>query len=214
MAIRNRNRIPNQFSECGSNPRRAGIAAFVVLNEHGRAELAAAGKPALNRQLKAALADTIPAIALPRRWRYLDALPLNAQGKTTHAELLALLESPQSRPTLPPMTLLRQDVHNVLIEMRIDADLLYFDGHFDSAPVLPGVAQLDWAIALGRRHFSLPPVFSAVHALKFQQIIAPGSTIMLELQHEPSKGALHFRLYSDAGQHASGRVVFSEAANA
>jgi acyl-coenzyme A synthetase/AMP-(fatty) acid ligase/3-hydroxymyristoyl/3-hydroxydecanoyl-(acyl carrier protein) dehydratase len=194
-----------------SESRRAGIAAFVILSEAGRAELAAAGKPALNRQLKAALADTVAAIALPRRWRYLDALPLNAQGKTTQAELLALLAPP--RPIMPRLTVVRQDVHNVLLEMRIDADLLYFDGHFDSTPVLPGVAQLNWAITLGRRYFALPQVFSAVHALKFQQIIAPGSTIMLELQYEPSKGALHFRLYSDAGQHASGRIVFGEAGN-
>ena len=189
-----------------SKAMRAGIAAFVVLTDSGRAELAASGKPALNRQLKSVLADTVAAIALPRRWRYLDALPMNAQGKTTQAELLALLTPP--RPIMPGISLLRQDVYNVLLSLRIDADLLYFDGHFDGTPVLPGVAQLNWAIGLGRRYFPLPPVFTAVHALKFQQIISPGSDIMLELQHEPSKNALHFRLYSDAGPHASGRIVF------
>ncbi|RXZ36909.1 AMP-binding protein [Oxalobacteraceae bacterium CAVE-383] len=198
----------------GAKSMRAGIAAFIVLSASGRAELEAAGKPALNRQLKIALAGAVPAIALPRRWRYLDALPQNAQGKTTQAELLALLAPPHPppppRPILPGISLLRQDVYNVLLALRIDADLLYFDGHFDGTPVLPGVAQLNWAITLGRRYFRLPPVFAAVHALKFQQIIAPGSSIMLELQHEPSKGALHFRLYSDAGPHASGRIVFIE----
>jgi 3-hydroxymyristoyl/3-hydroxydecanoyl-(acyl carrier protein) dehydratase len=191
-----------------SDSARTGIVAFVVLSDSGRAELATAGKQALSKQLKAILSDTVTAIALPRRWRYLDALPLNAQGKTTQAELLALLTPPH--PTMPDIALLRQDVQNVLLELRIGADLLYFDGHFNAAPVLPGVAQLNWAITLGRRYFRLPPVFSAVHALKFQQIITPDSVIMLELQHEPSKGALHFRLYSPAGQHASGRIVFSD----
>jgi acyl-CoA synthetase (AMP-forming)/AMP-acid ligase II len=191
----------------GDSPR-SGIVAFVVLSDSGRAELAAAGKQALGKQLKAILADTVTAIALPRRWRYLDALPLNAQGKTTQAELMALLTPP--RPVMPTIALLRQDVQNVLLELHIGADLLYFDGHFNAAPVLPGVAQLNWAITLGRRYFKLPPVFSAVHALKFQQIIAPDSVIMMELQHEPSKGTLHFRLYSPAGQHASGRIVFSD----
>jgi hypothetical protein len=56
----------------------------------------------------------------------------------------------------------------------------------------------------------LPPVFNAVHALKFQHIITPESSIVLELQHEPSKAALHFRLHSAAGQHASGRIVFAQ----
>jgi acyl-CoA synthetase (AMP-forming)/AMP-acid ligase II len=198
---------PAVASKSSDSPR-TGIVAFVVLSDSGRAELVAAGKQALNKQLKAVLSDTVTAIALPRRWRYLDALPLNAQGKTTQAELIALLMPP--RPTMPGIVLLRQDGQNVLLELRIDADLLYFDGHFNAAPILPGVAQLNWAITLGRRYFRLPPVFSAVHALKFQQIIAPGSIIMLELQHEPSKGTLHFRLYSPAGPHASGRIVFSD----
>jgi hypothetical protein len=34
---------------------------------------------------------------------------------------------------------------------------------------------------------------------------------MLELQHEPSKASLHFRMYSASGQHASGRIVFAHA---
>jgi acyl-CoA synthetase (AMP-forming)/AMP-acid ligase II/3-hydroxymyristoyl/3-hydroxydecanoyl-(acyl carrier protein) dehydratase len=201
---------------------RAGIAAFVVLSDSGRIALAAGGKAALNRQLKAVLAGAVAAIALPRRWRYLDALPLNAQGKTTQAELLGLLAAPQQKPSLRPacpirpamphIAVLRQDSQSVLLELRIDADLIYFDGHFDDAPVLPGVAQLNWAMILGRRYFTLPPLFSAVHTLKFQQIIVPDSTVMLELQHEPSKAALHFRLYSDAGQHSSGRISFREAA--
>jgi 3-hydroxymyristoyl/3-hydroxydecanoyl-(acyl carrier protein) dehydratase len=97
----------------------------------------------------------------------------------------------------------------VELALRISAELLYFDGHFDAAPILPGIAQLDWAIAFGRRYFDLPPVFSAVHALKFQQVIQPGACVMLELQHDPSQGSLRFRLHSAAGQHASGRIVFT-----
>ncbi|HWZ48508.1 MAG TPA: AMP-binding protein [Herbaspirillum sp.] len=192
-------------------PRRAGLIAFVVLSDSGHAALAAAGKLALNRQLKAALSDTVEAIALPRSWRYLNALPLDAQGKTTQTALLALLNAPAPRPTMPNITLCRQDARHVVLELHIPADLLYFDGHFDTQPILPGVAQLNWAIVLGHRYFDLPPVFKTVHTLKFQKIITPDSTVMLELQHEPSKAALHFRLYSAAGQHASGRIVFAHA---
>jgi acyl-CoA synthetase (AMP-forming)/AMP-acid ligase II/3-hydroxymyristoyl/3-hydroxydecanoyl-(acyl carrier protein) dehydratase len=191
--------------------RRAGIAALVVPSAAGRALLADAGKLALNRQLKTALADSIEAIALPRSWRYLDALPVNAQGKTTQAELLALLEPAAVRPTMPGVLLLHRAAQDVTLELQIDAGLLYFDGHFDNAPILPGVAQLDWAIAFGRRYFDLPPRFSAVHALKFQQVIPPDSTVTLELRHDPAKGSLGFRLHSAAGQHASGRIVFAPA---
>lgn len=68
------------------------LAAVVVPTDAGRALMQADGKPALNAQLRAALSTMVEPVALPRRWRYTDQLPVNAQGKTTLAALVALLE--------------------------------------------------------------------------------------------------------------------------
>jgi acyl-coenzyme A synthetase/AMP-(fatty) acid ligase len=68
---------------------RSKLAAFMVLAPAGRAVLDAEGKVALNGRLRAVLADTVDAVALPRRWRYLDRMPEDAQGKTTQAALVA-----------------------------------------------------------------------------------------------------------------------------
>ncbi|MET0320970.1 MAG: AMP-binding protein [Duganella sp.] len=68
------------------------LAAFVVPSAAGHAVLAAGGKLALDRRLRAALAPALDPVALPRRWRYVDRMPVDAQGKTTHAALQALLE--------------------------------------------------------------------------------------------------------------------------
>jgi acyl-coenzyme A synthetase/AMP-(fatty) acid ligase/3-hydroxymyristoyl/3-hydroxydecanoyl-(acyl carrier protein) dehydratase len=201
-----------------SDQTRTGMAAFVVLSDSGRAILSGDGKPALDRQLRAVLAATVEAIALPRRWRYPDRLPLNAQGKTTQAALAALLTPPPARPTMPEIVSLQcgadDDPQRVELTLRIPADLLYFDGHFGDTPILPGVVQLDWAIAFGRRYFDMPPLFGGVHALKFQQVIAPESTVMLELRYDAAKTSLSFRMHSAAGQHASGRIAFAPAVQA
>jgi acyl-coenzyme A synthetase/AMP-(fatty) acid ligase/3-hydroxymyristoyl/3-hydroxydecanoyl-(acyl carrier protein) dehydratase len=193
--------------------RRGQLAGVVVLSTQGQAQLAAGGKLAMNRALRALLAGVAEAVALPRRWRYPASLPLNAQGKTTHAALLALFGSaPQAplaeRPRQPLLRELERGPGKVLLELTVPADLLYFDGHFPNAPVLPGVAQLDWAIRYGRRYFDLPPDFRDVAALKFQQVIRPGAVVHLELQHDPVKASLQFRYLSAAGQHASGRIAF------
>lgn len=211
------------------------LAAFAVLTEAGSALLAQQGKLALNRRLRSALAGVAEAVALPRRWRYLDALPVNAQGKVTRAALLALLEPLEpdyaphtanepapapampwnaawdARPRAPQVLSAERGERSVSLQLGILVDLLYFEGHFPVAPILPGVAQLDWAIAFGRNYFPLPPVFREVAALKFQQVIVPGATVTLELQHDTVKGSLQFRYLSDAGQHASGRVLFAPA---
>ncbi|WP_041743244.1 AMP-binding protein [Collimonas fungivorans] len=189
------------------------IAAFVVLSASGSEMLAAQGKLALNRLLREGIAHAVEAIALPRSWRYLDALPVNAQGKTTRADLLALLEpaagaGPAPAPRKPGERLLEQEPQRVLLELTVPADLLYFNGHFEGAPILPGVVQLDWAISYGRRYFALAPHFLGMLGLKFQRAITPGMVVQLELLHDLQKSSLAFRLFSVAGQHASGRITF------
>ena len=192
--------------------RRDRLAAFVVPSAEGWQMLDASGKHLLNSVLREHLAQAVERVALPRSWRYLDALPVNAQGKTTHAELHALLDEPASVANiLPHRRLLERDAQRVLFELVAPADLLYFDGHFAGAPVLPGVVQVDWAIALGREVFDLPPVFRAIHALKFQQVIRPDIAFSAELLYDSPKSSLVFRYYSAAGQHASGRLVFGAA---
>jgi acyl-CoA synthetase (AMP-forming)/AMP-acid ligase II/3-hydroxymyristoyl/3-hydroxydecanoyl-(acyl carrier protein) dehydratase len=188
---------------------RQALAAFVVLTAAGQALLEADGRAALNKRLRALLAGAVEAVALPRRWRYLDQMPVNAQGKTSHAQLLALLdEEAGPRPRLPAVRVLESAPERVLLELTVPADLLYFDGHFTVAPVLPGVVQVDWAIFYGRSHFDLAPAFRAINALKFQQMIRPGRPLQLELVHDRAKGSLNFRYISEAGAHASGRILF------
>jgi 3-hydroxymyristoyl/3-hydroxydecanoyl-(acyl carrier protein) dehydratase len=188
--------------------RRQRIAAFVVPSHEGRRMLEEIGKLAFNRLLGDTLSGTVERIALPRSWRYLDAMPLNAQGKTTHADLAALLDDMPERRTLPHQRLLEKDVSRAVFELTAPSDLLYFDGHFPNAPILPGVVQIDWAIAFGRQCFGLPPVFKGIHALKFQRVIQPELPVTLELVHEPLKSSLTFRFSSRNGQHASGRLLF------
>src|SRR5471030_679961 len=197
------------------------LAAFIVPTASARALLQVEGKLALNARLRAVLAGVVEAVALPRRWRYLDQMPVNTQGKTTLAALLALLDDDgrgtsiaAPRPRLPHLRELEREAagqpQRVLLELTAPAKLLYFDGHFTDAPILPGVVQLEWAIHYGRQYFNLPPQFRAVHALKFQQVILPDSPVQLELLHDAQKGNLQFRYVSESGQHASGRVMFGD----
>ena len=181
------------------------LAAFIVLSKQGKSLLASQGKLAMNSHLKNLLVDAIEPVALPRRWRYLYQMPLNAQGKTTYAMLQALLDS---RPRLPHLRVLQKDVQRVELEIIAPTNLLYFDGHFTQVSILPGVVQLDWAISYGREYFDLAPRFHAVNALKFQRVIGANQPITLELIHDAQKGSLNFRYFSAAGQHASGRVLF------
>jgi acyl-CoA synthetase (AMP-forming)/AMP-acid ligase II len=191
--------------------RRQRVAAFVVPSENGRRKLAAAGKLVVNRALRDFLSQSIEAAGLPRIWRYLDALPVDAQGKTTYAELTALLGRGSSRPTKPRRRLMEKTTHRAVFELSAPGDLVYFDGHFPDRPILAGVVQVEWVIRYGRECFDLPPIFRAIHGLKFHRVIPPETPFILELVHHPDKSSLSFKINSHLGTHASGRVLFGAA---
>ncbi|HEU4340784.1 MAG TPA: AMP-binding protein [Candidatus Binatia bacterium] len=188
--------------------RRQRVAVFIVPSDEGRKKLARLGKLAFNRLLRAELAAAVDPVGLPRIWRYLEALPVNAQGKTTQVALRALLDGETACPKRPLERLIMKGAERAVFELTAPRDLLYFEGHFASVPILPGVVQLDWVIFYGRQCFDLPPVFRGLHALKFHRVIPPESPFTLELVHEPAKSCLSFNITSPAGHHASGRVLF------
>lgn len=179
------------------------LGAVVVPSAEGWALLQRQGKRALNERLRSALLEHVERVALPRRWRYVCALPVNAQGKSTEALLAALF-----RPTLPAAQWGPRDASSAIVQLDISAELAAFDGHFPGQPILPGVAQVDWAIHFARECFALPARFLRLDALKFQRPVRPGTMVELALQWQADAAVLGFRYSSAEGVHASGRIVF------
>jgi len=196
-------------------PHAARPAAVVALSAAGRAKLARIGKPALVAELRALLLAAVDRVALPRRWRFVEALPANAQGKSTEALLGALFAaSADARPLRPQPTWRVVEPARAQASIELDAALKVFDGHFPGAPILPGVAQVDWAIAFARERFEMPPRFVRMDALKFSQPALPGMQVELDLQWNAATGTLQFEYRSGAGRHSTGRIVFAGAEGA
>lgn len=66
------------------------VFAVVELNTFGKLALNAKKKRAVNLQFKKHLANFFEQPLLPRRWRYVDAMPNDSQGKVPHEKLVAL----------------------------------------------------------------------------------------------------------------------------
>jgi acyl-coenzyme A synthetase/AMP-(fatty) acid ligase len=69
------------------------LALVVELTEAGQQLLAISGKHALNQQIKQALASRFETVLLPRRFRYVQSMPFNAQGKLPRQQLELLFLS-------------------------------------------------------------------------------------------------------------------------
>ncbi len=181
------------------------LAAVVVLNMEGNRELEEKGKLAIVNDLRKSLEASVDPIAIPRHWRFVDAMPVDSQGKTSQRAMAELF-----RLSLPSSRILQLTEDSAMLELRVNKDLVVFDGHFSQhAAVVPGVALIDWAIKNGRTLFALHPRFVRIEALKFQQVIRPDTDVNLDIQWNEPKGMLMFRYESQHGAHASGRILFS-----
>jgi 3-hydroxymyristoyl/3-hydroxydecanoyl-(acyl carrier protein) dehydratase len=200
------------------------LGMVVILTDAGKHKKETMGKALFDRHLRTLLRDRLEALALPRRWRYVDALPMNPMGKTTQHDLQQLFA-----PHLPKVTPLRggdlsteldrptksrcpQDPQgqDVCLQLQLAPDIIWFEGHFPHLPVLPGVVQIDWAAHFGRLHFNLDATRTPVTrmmGLKFQHLIRPGDTLRLDLSWRADKRELEFTYRLDEKICSRGTLV-------
>jgi 3-hydroxymyristoyl/3-hydroxydecanoyl-(acyl carrier protein) dehydratase len=69
-------------------------------------------------------------------------------------------------------------------ELCVPAALGWFEGHFPDHPVLPGVAQIGWAIFFAREAFHFTSDPPSIERAKFHNPIRPEQSLSLELQRD------------------------------
>ncbi|MFU2326489.1 AMP-binding protein [Pseudomonas sp. NFX98] len=190
---------------------RASLGALLVLSDAGLHALRNQGRRTLTDQLRQHLSQHCEALALPRRWRLLRQMPLNAQGKLPQTDVEALLLAP--RPKAPEVLEQTETEGEWSLQLAVPPDLAYFSGHFPTAPVLPGVVQVEWALNLGQQLMNLPEKFAGMEVLKFQQLVRPGDEVQLHLRFDPVRSKLYFAYRNETATCSSGRILL-EAAHA
>ena len=183
------------------------IVAAVVLSEAGRARLRSLGKMRFDRWMRQCLSTSLDLIAIPRRWRYVSALPYTAMSKLTTASIVQLFE----RQALPPFAVSAQATtpNEMVLTLALCDCMQAFDGHFPQAAVLPGVSQVDWALRLAQRYFYIEGRFSSFRQLKFQRILCPDDEVSLTLRFFPEKKEVRFAYSSKHGVHSQGQALFA-----
>lgn len=95
-----------------------------------------------------------------------------------------------------------------LIELFINEDIAWFDGHFPEQPVLPGVVQVDWAGKWSKALFSPKGLFYSLSNIKFKTPILPQQKLSLELLYNQTKGHIKFHYFHEERSFSSGIFKF------
>ncbi len=158
------------------------VAAVVIASDRGHEVLEIRGRRAFARALCDDLMANWDPILHPRLWRVVDALPVDARGKVSQELLRPLFEAVQAEPR-------QSDRPRIIEEQRgegsaewlceVPADLECFAGHFPGIPVVPGVVQLDWVMALLAGLRGAAPRLRRIELVKFMTPLVPGDRFRL-----------------------------------
>ena len=107
-------------------------------------------------------------------------------------------------PTLPLIETEAKEGNSVVLSLQIPKDLFQFEGHFPDMPVLPGVAQLDWAAQFTESHLGVKEGIGEVTQLKFRALITPEIALELHLEHQPQKNRVRFEFKDQKAVYSSG----------
>ncbi|MCP3984577.1 MAG: AMP-binding protein [bacterium] len=184
------------------------VAAVVVLSAEGRTALADQERRGLVQALQSQLAAHWDRVLLPRVWRFVAALPTDERGKLPQQAVLALV---LERPTQPIILGGRREGDHLERELRVPTDLAALEGHFPGAPVVPGVAQVGWALAAAEELAGGELQLAGVEALKFKEMLLPGGQVVLEVELDRPRARVRFRVLAEGRELSSGRLLLLDA---
>jgi acyl-CoA synthetase (AMP-forming)/AMP-acid ligase II/3-hydroxymyristoyl/3-hydroxydecanoyl-(acyl carrier protein) dehydratase len=196
------------------------LAAALVLNKKGKDRFAMYEKYDTNRYFRTYLAQFFENIALPKKWRYPESLPQDAQGKKKRDEIRALFakgsngEAPAPEETwdIPKITeekVIEKTDNSLVVSFTVPSESPYFDGHFPEFKLLPAAAQIAIITNMLSGHFEGRFLVREIKRVKFQDMIRPGSSLVLNFSFKKETGALNFSITGQGGKPAYSSGTFS-----
>ena len=181
-------------------------AIVMQLSDAGKVQLRGTGRKAIIAVFKDILAREFEAVVLPRRWRFVEQMPYNREGKLPLEQLQILFEKKTAKwPRIVNQELVEG---NLTLSCQIPSELIYFAGHMEGRPILPGIVQVHWAEHYGRKMLPVSGRFDRLEVVKFNQVVLPMYELTLSISFNEANRKLSFRYESERGVHSSGRICF------
>lgn len=189
------------------------LAAAIVLNAEGREKFKDLPKLEINNFFKKHLMQFIENTVSPKKWRYLEELPQDTQGKIKMRDIQALFGIPES-PNFKILKMKREP-GTVTLKLVFPETSDFYSGHFPAFKLLPAVAQVDMVVTLAHALLGTSQTVSRIQRTKFSYPILPNVPAILEMSYKADAGKVAFSYTLEEGRPlSSGILVMTEAANA
>ena len=182
--------------------RRQYLAAVIVFNNKGKERFNGLEKHEINTFWREYLLQYFENIVIPKKWRYPETLPLDAQGKKKKDDIMLLFSGEKDTSAgfgaLDKEKVIEKTDHSVSLEFVIPDSSPYFDGHFPEFHLLPAVAQTELVIRFAARHLGTGIKIAEIKRVKFTNFIRPGAPLLLKLTKKEKN--ISFILSSPGGE--------------
>ena len=162
------------------------LAAAVVFNDRGREKFAGLEKNEINSFWREYLLSYFENVVIPKKWRYPEALPVDAQGKTMKEDVQQLFSDEKvflpGFGNLEGLKVIEKSESTLVLEFSIPPDNSYFDGHFPGFSLLPAVAQMEILIRFASEYFGTGIDIQEMRRIKFTKFIRPNAPLFLRLE--------------------------------
>lgn len=190
--------------------RRQYLAAVVVLNEAGRKKAEGKRRLEMNKCLHDALMSSLENVVIPKRWRYVDAIPCDIQGKRHKEDIAALFndrddgaesegakggEKQENLHGIEGETVKEKGEGVVELEFTIPGNSDFFDGHFPEFHLLPAVAQFEIVTRFAKKYLNTQRYVPRIRRIKFSAPILPDTRVGLKLEYDKVKGSITYSLW-------------------
>ena len=179
------------------------LGGVITLTDNGREFFKANGKKKLVAGLKSFLKSWFEPALIPKKFRIVNALPVNSQGKIVSKDIASLFNSAYTEPLMENIVIKKDSFTAALTFME---DSLYFNGHFPGYPILPGVVQLYFVLYSIKHYMGREFNAYTVKKLKFNNLILPMKTIAFSLNKKDDNEYV-FSFGSDESKYSSGVVA-------
>ncbi|MBO4713495.1 MAG: acyl-CoA synthetase [Fibrobacter sp.] len=174
------------------------LAAAIVLNAEGRNKFANQPKLEINNFFKAHLSQYLENTVTPKKWRYLEELPQDTQGKIKMRDIQALFNLPESKNF--KILKMHREPGALSLKLVFPADSDFYDGHFPTFKLLPAVAQIDMVAVFAHALLGAPWGIQKIQRTKFCYPVLPDTVANLEMSYNAKLGKVQFSYTNESGR--------------
>ena len=182
------------------------IGCVLTLTDEGKDFIISHGRHEFITDIKNWLSAYFPNVALPRKLRIVNKIPMNTQGKILKSEIAEILRSTVAEPIVK--NLVKTD-HSLSAEFVFLCDSAYFKGHFINCPVLPGVIQLHFVIKFIQMFFHKNIKSYDIIKLKFTNLILPDTLVHFNID-KLNDNEFSFCYENGDIKYSAGKIVTKE----